>query len=229
MMRLVLLGSPGAGKGTQAQFIKEQFHIPQIATGDMLRTAIKAGTPLGLQVKKIMDEGRLVSDDIMIQLVKERIQEADCARGFLLDGFPRTIPQADALRKNNVYLDYIIEIRVPDADVIKRLSGRRIHPGSGRIYHIEHDQPKVDNVDDVTGEPLIQRPDDQEDIIRNRLAVYHQQTEPLVNYYIEAAKEKDVHAPVYIKIEGTDSVEAVRDKIFAVLGTINQEKIISSN
>jgi adenylate kinase len=216
-MRLVLLGSPGAGKGTQANFIREKFHIPQISTGDMLRAATKAGTPIGLAAKKIMDEGRLVSDDIMIQLVKERIQQPDCARGFLLDGFPRTIPQAEALRNNGVHLDGIIEIKVPDEEVIKRLSGRRIHIASGRTYHLMYNPPKTEMIDDVTGEPLVQRVDDHEDTIRNRLAVYHQQTEPLVNYYIQESNGTDPYAPVYIRINGIDHVENVRDNIFQEL------------
>ncbi|MDR3478683.1 MAG: adenylate kinase [Gammaproteobacteria bacterium] len=221
-MRLVLLGSPGAGKGTQATFITEKFNIPQISTGDMLRAATKAGTPIGLEAKKIMDEGRLVSDDIMIKLVKARLEEPDCAPGALLDGFPRTIPQAEALRENAVYLDYIIEIHVPDAEVISRLSGRRTHPGSGRTYHLIYNPPKVADRDDVTGEPLIQRVDDEEETIRKRLAVYHQQTEPLVKYYLEAAKKADPHAPVYIRVDGTNPVLQVRDEIFAALESARQ-------
>ena len=219
-MRLVLLGCPGVGKGTQAKFIKDHFHIPQISTGDMLRAAITAGTPLGKQVKHIMDEGQLVSDDIMIQLVKARIQEADCKNGFLLDGFPRTIPQAESLQKNHIDLDYIIEIKVPDAELINRLSGRRVHPASGRVYHIEHNPPKIKDQDDITGEPLIQRLDDHEETIRKRLSVYHNQTEPLVNYYIQAAKEESAHAPVHIRIDGLGSVEDVKDKIFAALAKV---------
>ncbi len=222
-MRLVLLGCPGAGKGTQATFIKEKFHIPQISTGDMLRAATKAGTPLGLAAKKIMDAGKLVSDDIMIELVKERIQQTDCERGFLLDGFPRTIPQAEALHQNHVYLDYVIEIRVPDAELIKRLSGRRIHPASGRIYHTIHNPPKTHDMDDVTGEPLIQRVDDHEDTVRNRLAIYHQQTEPLVKYYRDEANSSDPHAPAFIRVDGTGHVEEVRDNIFhALIATSKQ-------
>lgn len=213
-MRLILLGSPGAGKGTQATFIKEEFHIPQISTGDMLRAAINAGTPLGKQVKQTMDEGRLVSDDCMIQLVKERIQEPDCQNGFLLDGFPRTIPQAEALRQNNIRIDHVIEINVPDAELISRLSGRRVHPGSGRVYHLIYNPPHVEGQDDITGEPLVQRQDDHEDTIRNRLKVYHQQTEPLVNYYSQATGPD---APVFIRIDGTESVEEVKNKIFKAL------------
>lgn len=214
-MRLMLLGCPGAGKGTQAKFLKEKYHIAQISTGDMLRVAINAGTPLGKQVKQIMDEGRLVSDDIMIQLVKERVKEPDCKNGFLLDGFPRTIPQAEALRENNIHLDYVIQVDVPDAELIKRLSGRRVHPASGRVYHVLYNPPRVDGKDDETGEPLIQRVDDHEETIRKRLAVYHQQTEPLVNYYIHAAKENSVDAPTYIKIDGTGPVEEVSERIYS--------------
>jgi adenylate kinase len=213
-MHLVLLGCPGAGKGTQATFIKDKFHIPQISTGDMLRAAANAGTPLGQQVKQIMDNGQLVSDDIMIQLVKERIQEPDCQKGFLLDGFPRTIPQAEALRQNNIRIDFVIEIKVPDSELIKRLSGRRVHPASGRVYHVAYNPPREEGKDDITGDPLIQRQDDHEDTIRHRLSVYHQQTEPLVKYYSEATG-KD--APVYIKIDGIGPVEEIRDKIFSAL------------
>lgn len=213
-MRLVLLGCPGAGKGTQAKFITEKLHIPQISTGDMLRAAISAGTPLGKQVKEIMDAGKLVSDDIMIELVKERIQEPDCQRGFLLDGFPRTIPQAEALRKNHIHLDGIIEIKVPDAELIKRLSGRRVHPASGRVYHLIYNPPKTAGIDDISGEPLVQRADDSEETITKRLKVYHDQTEPLVNYYSNST-EKD--APRYMKIDGVGEVEEVCDRIFTSL------------
>jgi adenylate kinase len=213
-MRLVLLGCPGAGKGTQAKFIREKFHIPQVSTGDMLREATKQGTPVGKLAKEIMDAGKLVPDDIMIALVKARISEPDCARGFLLDGFPRTIPQAEALRENKIYLDFIIEIRVPDEELIKRLSGRRVHPGSGRVYHELYNPPKTPGKDDMTGEPLIQRIDDQEETIRHRQAVYHQQTEPLVNYYLNEAKNADPHAPVYVQIDGVGVMEDIRDQIF---------------
>lgn len=216
-MRLVLLGCPGAGKGTQAKFIKEQYHILQISTGDMLRAAIQAGTPLGKQVKQIMDEGHLVSDEIMIQLVKDRIQQLDCKNGFLLDGFPRTIPQAESLQKNHIYLDYIIEIQVPEEELIKRLSGRRVHLPSGRVYHNLYNPPRVEGKDDLTGEPLIQRLDDQEHTIRKRLSVYHQQTMPLINYYLNSVKHYPQHAPTYIKIDGTGAVEDVRERIFAAL------------
>jgi len=217
-MRLVLLGCPGVGKGTQATFLKEKYGIPQVSTGDMLRTAIKAGTPLGLAVKQIMDEGRLVSDDIMIALVKARVSEPDCVNGFLLDGFPRTIPQAEALHDNHVHLDFVVEIRVPDAELIKRLSGRRIHLASGRVYHLEHNPPKVDNKDDLTGEDLIQRQDDHEETIRKRLAVYHQQTEPLVNYYIQQAEDESDHLPRYIRIDGIGTVEEVKKRMLTALG-----------
>lgn len=209
-MRLILLGCPGAGKGTQAKYIIEKFHIPQISTGDILRAAVSAGTPLGKQVKQIMDEGRLVSDDIMIQLVKERIASPECQNGFLLDGFPRTVPQAESLRNNHVHIDHVIEINVPDDELIKRLSGRRVHQASGRIYHIIYNPPKVENKDDVTGEPLIQRIDDHEDTVRKRLAIYHQQTEPLIQYYKNAS---GANAPRYGQVDGTQSVEAVRDQI----------------
>jgi adenylate kinase len=216
-MRLVLLGAPGAGKGTQAAFIKEKYHIPQISTGDMLRAAIKANSPLGQQVQKLMAAGELVSDDIMIQLVKARIEEPDCKSGFLLDGFPRTIPQAEALRQHDIHLDNVIEINVPDEELIKRLSGRRIHPGSGRIYHIAYSPPEVKDIDDVTGEPLIQRPDDYEETIRNRLAVYREQTAPLVAYYSDLAKSHQDHAPHYIQVDGLGTVEDIKNKIFSLI------------
>lgn len=217
-MRLILLGSPGAGKGTQAKFIQEKFHIPCIATGDMLRAAIQAGTPLGQQAKKIIEEGGLVSDQIMIALVKDRLSQPDCQNGFLLDGFPRTIPQAESLRANHIDLDFVIEIYVPELELIKRLSGRRIHPGSGRVYHLIYNPPRIDEIDDETGEPLIQRDDDREETIRKRIAVYHNQTEPLIAYYKNLAKKLDQgRAPIYIKIEGLAHVDQVRDSIFSVL------------
>lgn len=216
-MRLVLLGCPGAGKGTQATFVKEKYHLAQVSTGDMLRAAISAGTPLGQQVRQIMDEGRLVSDDIMIQLVKERISQPDCANGFLLDGFPRTIPQAEALRENHIHLDYIVEINVPDEELINRLSGRRVHLPSGRVYHVDFNPPKVEGIDDVTGEPLVHRSDDYEETIKRRLAVYHQQTEPLINYYIQQAEQRSANAPIYIKINGIGSVEEVSERIFSAI------------
>ncbi len=214
-MRLVLLGCPGAGKGTQAKFITEKYKIPQISTGDTLRAAVNAGTELGLFVKKTMDEGKLVSDDIMIQLVKDRLQQADCQNGFLLDGYPRTLPQANSLIENHIDLDYVIQIKVPDEDLIKRLSGRRTHAASGRVYHILFNPPKIEGKDDVTGESLIQRLDDTEDTIKNRLAVYHKQTEPLVNYYKD--KSDQAHMPHYIEIDGTGSMEKVTKSIFSAL------------
>lgn len=216
-MRLILLGSPGVGKGTQAKFITERYHIPQISTGDTLRAAIAAGTPLGKQVKQVMDDGRLVSDDIMIQLVKERVQQNDCNNGFLFDGFPRTIPQAESLRKNHIQIDYVIEIAVPEEEVIKRLSGRRTHPASGRVYHNLYNPPKVEGIDDITGEPLVQRDDDHEETVRKRLAVYHNQTEPLIHYYKHAAQLENESVPVYIRVDGTGTVDSVKDEIFAQL------------
>jgi adenylate kinase len=216
-MRLMLLGGPGAGKGTQAAFITDRFGIPQISTGDMLRAAVKAGTPLGLAAKKIMDEGKLVSDDIIIGLVKERISQPDCANGFLFDGFPRTIPQAEAMKDAGVKLDYVVEIDVDDAQIIERMSGRRAHLPSGRTYHIKFNPPKVPDKDDVTGEDLIQRDDDKEETVKKRLAVYHAQTKPLVDYYSRWAASGDAQAPRYVKISGIGKVEEIRDRIFAAL------------
>jgi adenylate kinase len=216
-MRLMLLGGPGAGKGTQAAFITDRFGIPQISTGDMLRAAVKAGTPLGLAAKRTMDEGRLVSDDIIIGLVKERITQPDCAKGFLFDGFPRTIPQAEAMKNAGVKLDYVVEIDVDDAQIIERMSGRRVHLLSGRTYHVKFNPPKVSGKDDVTGEDLIQRDDDREETVRKRLTVYHAQTEPLVEYYSRWAASGDAQAPRYVKIPGIGKVEEIRDRIFAAL------------
>ncbi|GBG15597.1 adenylate kinase [Novimethylophilus kurashikiensis] len=216
-MRLILLGAPGAGKGTQANLIKEKFGIPQISTGDMLRAAVKAGTPLGVAAKKVMDAGGLVSDDIIIGLVKERIKEADCANGFLFDGFPRTIPQADAMKEAGVSIDYVVEIDVDDAEIIKRMSGRRVHPASGRTYHVVFNPPKVEGKDDATGEDLIQRDDDKEETVQKRLEVYHSQTKPLVDYYSKCANSGQPGAPKHVKIAGVGSVEAIRDQIFAAL------------
>ncbi len=216
-MRLILLGPPGAGKGTQANFIKEKYNIPQISTGDMLRAAVKAGTPLGLAAKKIMDEGGLVSDNIIINLVKERIQEPDCVNGFLFDGFPRTIPQADALKDAGVIIDFVLEIAVDDSEIIKRMSGRRVHLASGRTYHILYNPPKVDGKDDETGEDLVQRDDDHEETVRKRLAVYHEQTEALIGYYSDLAASGDANAPKYAKVQGIGSVENIRDKMFNAL------------
>ncbi len=216
-MRLILLGGPGAGKGTQAAFIKEKFGIPQISTGDMLRAAVKAGTPLGIAAKKVMDSGALVSDDIIIGLVKERIKEPDCAKGFLFDGFPRTIPQADAMKAAGVGLDFVVEIAVDDAEIIERMSGRRVHVASGRTYHVKFNPPKVAGKDDVTGEDLIQRDDDKEETVKKRLAVYHDQTEPLIQYYGDWARAGGAGAPRYVRIPGVGKMEEIRDKIFAAL------------
>jgi len=216
-MKLILLGPPGAGKGTQANYIKEKFNIPQISTGDMLRAAVKAGTPLGIAAKKIIDVGGLVSDDIIINLVKERIKEADCANGFLFDGFPRTLPQAEAMKQAGVDIDFVVEIDVADSEIIKRMSGRRVHSASGRTYHIEFNPPKVAGKDDVTGEDLVQRPDDVEETVKKRLSVYHDQTKPLVSYYSSCAKSGGTHAPKCVKIPGVGSVEAIRDKVFSAL------------
>lgn len=216
-MRLILLGGPGAGKGTQATFIKEKFGIPQISTGDMLRAHVKSGSALGEAAKKVMDSGALVSDDIIIAMVKERITEADCAKGFLFDGFPRTIPQADAMKSAGIKLDYVVEIAVDDREIIERMSGRRVHLPSGRTYHIKFNPPKVAGKDDVSGEDLIQRDDDKEATVKTRLDVYHEQTEPLVSYYGDWAKLNGSHAPKYIKILGVGKVEEIREKIFAAL------------
>jgi adenylate kinase len=217
-MRLILLGGPGAGKGTQANYIKENYKIPQISTGDMLRAAVKAGTELGKKAKKLMDAGQLVPDDVIIGLVKERIKEPDCKKGFLFDGFPRTIPQADAMKDAGVAIDAVVEIDVPDQEIIKRMSGRRVHLASGRTYHIDFNPPKVKDKDDVTGEPLIQRDDDKEETVRKRLEVYHAQTEPLVDYYKKWAASAKPGAPKHIRIHGIGKVEEIRDKIFKALG-----------
>jgi adenylate kinase len=216
-MRLILLGGPGAGKGTQATFIKEKFGIPQISTGDMLRAHVKSGSALGVAAKKVMDSGALVSDDIIIAMVKQRITEADCANGFLFDGFPRTIPQADAMKNAGIKLDYVVEIAVDDSEIIERMSGRRVHLPSGRSYHVKFNPPKVAGKDDVTGEDLIQRDDDKEATVKTRLDVYHEQTEPLVSYYGNWAKSGDTNAPKYVKILGVGKVEDIRGKIFAAL------------
>ncbi|GAB5414556.1 MAG: adenylate kinase [Congregibacter sp.] len=213
-MRLILLGAPGAGKGTQAQFITEAFNIPQISTGDMLRAAVKAGTELGVKAKAIMDSGGLVSDDIIIGLVKERIQEDDCAGGFLFDGFPRTIPQAQAMVDAGVHIDHVIEIAVDDEEIVSRLSGRRVHPGSGRVYHVNYNPPATEGVDDETGEPLVQRDDDSEDTVRKRLAVYQEQTRPLVDFYGDMQGE---NAPAYHRIAGVGDVSDIKDAVLAAL------------
>ena len=216
-MRLILLGPPGAGKGTQAAFIKEKFGIPQISTGDMLRAAVNAGTPLGLAAKKVMDSGALVFDDIIIGLVKERLQDTDCAAGYLFDGFPRTIPQADAMKAAGVALDYVLEIDVPDEDIVARMSGRRVHVGSGRNYHMIFNPPKSDNKDDVTGEPLIQREDDKEATVKKRLDIYAAQTRPLVDYYKQWASSGDARAPKHRRISGRGSVDEIKSRAFAAL------------
>jgi len=216
-MRLILLGGPGAGKGTQAGFIKEKFGIPQISTGDMLRTHVKNGTALGLAAKKIMDSGALVSDDIIIGMVKERITEPDCQQGFLFDGFPRTIPQADAMKAAGIKLDFVVEIAVDDAEIVERMSGRRVHLPSGRTYHIKFNPPKIAGKDDVTGEGLIQREDDKEETVKKRLDVYHLQTEPLIAYYSNWAKSTEPNAPIYRRVLGVGRVDEIRDAVFAAL------------
>ncbi len=216
-MRLILLGPPGAGKGTQANFIKEKFGIPQISTGDMLRAAVKSGTALGLEAKKVMDAGGLVSDEIIIGLVKDRLTQPDCAQGYMFDGFPRTIPQAEAMKAAGVPIDYVLEIDVPDAEIISRMGGRRAHLASGRTYHVKFNPPKVEGKDDVTGEPLVQRDDDKEETVRKRLSVYHAQTEALVNYYGEWAKNGEAGAPRYRRIDGLGAVEDIRARAFAAL------------
>jgi adenylate kinase len=213
-MRLILLGAPGAGKGTQAQFICKHFSIPQISTGDMLRAAVKAGTPLGVQAKEIMASGKLVSDDLIIALVKERIAGEDCANGFLFDGFPRTIPQAQAIVDAEIRIDHVLEIAVDDEEIVKRLSGRRVHAASGRIYHVIYNPPREPGVDDETGEPLVQREDDKEDTVRARLQVYHEQTAPLVDFY---QSQEGAHAPAYHRIEGIGSVEEITRQVLAAL------------
>jgi adenylate kinase len=214
-MRVILLGGPGAGKGTQANYIKEKYQIPQISTGDMLRAHVKAGTELGVAAKKIMDEGGLVSDDIIMGMVKERITQDDCQNGYLFDGFPRTIPQAESLKEAGVPIDAVVEIDVPDEEIIKRMSGRRVHLASGRTYHVVFNPPKVEGQDDETGEPLIQRDDDKEETVKARLKVYHDQTEPLIAFY---SKEADDGACKYVKINGVGGVDQIRDQIFTALG-----------
>lgn len=214
-MRIILLGAPGAGKGTQAQFLMGKYGIPQISTGDMLRAAIKAGTELGLAAKRVMDEGKLVSDELIIGLVKERITQADCENGFLLDGFPRTIPQADAMKEAGIKVDHVIEFDVDDEVIVERMSGRRVHSGSGRVYHLRYNPPKVEGKDDETGEELAIRPDDQEDTVRKRLGIYHEQTKPLVDYYTQTAEAGDC---AYLKLDGTQAVEAVSKQLADLLG-----------
>lgn len=216
-MRLILLGGPGAGKGTQAAFISEHFSIPQISTGDMLRAAVKAGSPLGREAKAVMDAGRLVSDELILDLVKDRIRESDCANGFLFDGFPRTIAQAEALKEQGVGIGYVVEIAVDDSEIIRRMSGRRVHLASGRTYHIEFNPPEIAGEDDLTGEELIQREDDQEEVVKKRLAVYHEQTEPLIAYFRAWREAGDETAPKFIRIDGIGDVERVRVDIITAL------------
>ncbi|PLC53564.1 adenylate kinase [Pollutimonas nitritireducens] len=216
-MRLILLGPPGAGKGTQAAFITEKFGIPQISTGDMLRAAVKAQTTLGLEAKKIMDSGGLVSDDIIIGLVRDRLQQPDCQNGYLFDGFPRTIPQADALKNARVALDYVVEIVVAEENIIERMSGRRVHPASGRSYHVKFNPPKTPGIDDITGEPLVQRDDDLEETVRHRLSVYREQTRPLVDYYSSWAQSGETEAPAYRQISGLGTVEEIRERVLQAL------------
>ncbi|MGB5617461.1 MAG: adenylate kinase [Desulfobacterales bacterium] len=219
-MRLILLGGPGAGKGTQANYIKEKYQIPQISTGDMLRAAVKAGTELGNKAKAVMDSGGLVPDDVIIGLVKERITQPDCKKGFLFDGFPRTIPQADAMKDAGVAIDAVVDIDVPDQEIIKRMSGRRVHLASGRTYHVTFNPPKAEGKDDATGEPLIQRDDDKEETVRKRLDVYHNQTEPLIGYYKKWETSGVAAAPKYVRIEGIGKVDEIRDKIFKKLDAV---------
>ncbi len=216
-MKLILLGLPGAGKGTQAQHIVARYGIPQISTGDMLREEIRTGSPLGLEAKGYMDRGALVPDDLVIALVKNRVGQADCAKGYLFDGFPRTIAQAEAMRRQGVDIEFVIEIEVADKEILRRMSGRRIHPGSGRTYHIEFNPPKVEGKDDVSGEPLVQRPDDHEDTVRKRIETYHAQTKPLVDYYNDWAQSAEPGAPKYVNVKGIGSIDEIRDKIFAAI------------
>lgn len=216
-MKLILLGGPGAGKGTQAAFIAEKYGIPQISTGDMLRAAVKAGSPMGLEAKKVMDAGGLVSDGIILGLIAERLKQPDCTKGFLFDGFPRTIPQAEALRTQDIELDYVLEIDVSDEEIIRRMSGRRVHPGSGRTYHLVFNPPAVEGKDDVTGEPLVQRDDDKEETVRKRLTVYHSQTRPLIEYYSKWSDTDAKGAPKYRKISGVGSLEAIKSAVLAAL------------
>lgn len=218
-MRIILLGAPGAGKGTQAQFIAATFNIPQISTGDMLRAAIKEGTPLGLEAKKVMDAGKLVSDDIILGLVKERLSKPDCEKGCLFDGFPRTIAQAEALKNDNISIDHVIDIKVDDEEIIKRMSGRRVHLASGRTYHVMFNPPATEGVDDVTGEPLVQREDDSENTVRKRLDVYHKETSPLIEYYRKWKQNGTTSAPKFSSVNGLGSVEEIRDSIFHVLSS----------
>ncbi len=216
-MRLILLGGPGAGKGTQANYLTEHFNIPQISTGDMLRAAVKADTPLGREAKKVMDAGGLVSDDIIMGLIKERLRQPDCENGYLFDGFPRTIAQAEAMRTEGIGVDYVVEIAVPDEEIIRRMSGRQVHPASGRTYHVEFNPPREQGKDDVTGEPLIQRDDDKEETVRKRLEVYHEQTAPLIDYYTRWGRTDDADAPAYVRVDGIGDVEEVKQRILAAM------------
>ncbi|MBI2295633.1 MAG: adenylate kinase [Betaproteobacteria bacterium] len=216
-MRIILLGMPGAGKGTQARFLIQKYRIPQISTGDMLRAAVKAGTPLGAKARKYMDKGELVPDEIATELVKQRVQQPDCASGFISDGFPRTIPQAQALRDSGIDVDFVVEIEVSDDEILRRMSGRRVHPASGRTYHVTYHPPKVPGKDDITGEDLVQRADDEEGTVKKRIATYHAQTRPLIDYYLQWAASGDPRAPHYVNIYGTGSVQRIRDKLFAAL------------
>ncbi len=218
-MRLILLGPPGAGKGTQARYISEKYDIPQISTGDMLRAAVKSGGALGVEAKKVMDAGQLVSDDIIMELIRARISEPDCRKGYLLDGFPRTLAQAEAMKKERIAVDVVVEIRVPDEEIIARLGGRRVHLSSGRTYHVTFNPPRTADIDDATGEPLIQRDDDKEDTVRSRLEVYHQQTQPLIAYYSRCAESSDADSPRYVRVDGTGGVTEIRDRIFEGLGS----------
>ncbi len=218
-MKLILLGPPGAGKGTQANLIKEAFNIPQISTGDMLRAAVKAGSELGKQAKKIMDAGDLVSDDLILALVRERIKQPDCAKGYMFDGFPRTLAQADGMKASGIDVDYVVELQVPDEEIVRRMAGRRVHPGSGRTYHIQFNPPKVAGKDDVTGEALIQRDDDVEETVRKRLRVYHSQTAPLIKYYKEWAAAGDKRAPKHVGIDGSGDVNQITKQVLSALGT----------
>lgn len=216
-MKIMLLGMPGAGKGTQARFLSEKFRIPQISTGDMLRAAVKAGTPLGAQARSCMERGALVPDEVVIELVKERVAQPDCANGFIIDGFPRNIAQAEALRRAGVDIDWVLEIDVRDQEILRRLSGRRVHPGSGRTYHVEFSPPKVAGKDDVSGEALVQRPDDKEETVRHRIATYHEQTRPLVAYYSELRRKGDPRAPRHVRIDGNGTMEQVRERMLAAV------------
>jgi adenylate kinase len=220
-MKIILLGMPGAGKGTQARFLIEKYRIPQMSTGDMLRTAIKNSTPLGVEAKKFMDRGALVPDALVIELVKQRVKEPDCAGGFISDGFPRTIPQAEALRAAGIDIDYVVEIHVDDEEILKRMSGRRVHPASGRTYHVAFNPPKKTGKDDVTGEDLVQRPDDKEETVRERIAIYHAQTKPLIEYYSKWAASGDARAPRYVRVPGTGTVDECRDRL---LGSLVEKK-----